>query len=145
MGQGIGIVSSLNAGLQVKFNDASTSILEKSQNSIVKYLKKSVEKNKLTEEQFYQVNSRISYSQYAEDLKDCDFVIEAVTENFEVKSQVFQKLEKIVSEEAILASNTSSISLTKLAGVLKKPERFIGMHFFNPVPVMKVVEIIRAI
>lgn len=80
-----------------------------------------------------------------EDMKDCDFIIEAVNEDFEVKKQVFQKMEKIVSDDTILASNTSSISLTKIAGVLEKPERFIGMHFFNPVPVMKVVEIIRAI
>lgn len=85
---------------------------------------------------------RISYSHHFEDLSDCDFVIEAVTENFDVKKNVFQNLEKIVAENTILASNTSSISLTKLAGALKKPHRFVGMHFFNPVPVMKVIEII---
>ena len=87
----------------------------------------------------------MSYSEYIEDLKNCDFVIEAVTENFDVKQKVFQSLESTVSEDCILASNTSSISLTKIAGVLQKPERFIGMHFFNPVPIMKVVEIIKAI
>lgn len=104
-----------------------------------------MEKNKLTDEEYHKIVSRISYSEYMEDLRDCDFVIEAVTENFSVKKDVFQKLEKIVSSEAILASNTSSISLTKIAGSLENPERFIGMHFFNPVPIMKVVEIIKSI
>ena len=80
-----------------------------------------------------------------EDLKDCEFIIEAVNEDFSLKKEIFTKLESIVNEETILASNTSSISLTKISGVLKNSQRCIGMHFFNPVPVMKVVEIVRAL
>ncbi len=79
------------------------------------------------------------------DLKDCDFVIEAVSENFQLKKEIFTQLEPLVSQDTILASNTSSISLTKIAGVLKNSSRCIGMHFFNPVPVMKVVEIVKAL
>ena len=85
---------------------------------------------------------RTSYSPYMQDLKDCDFVIEAVSENFQLKKDIFTHLESIVSQDTILASNTSSISLTKIAGVLKNSSRCIGMHFFNPAPVQKFVEVI---
>lgn len=145
MGSGIGIVTSRDAKLKVKFYDINNPILEKGQNNIRQFLEKSLKKKKITEEEYYQIQSRISYSSYMEDLQDCDFIIEAVSENLEIKENIFKSIEKIVSEDAIISSNTSSISLTKLANFLQKPERFVGMHFFNPVPIMKIIEIIKAI
>lgn len=145
MGSGIGLVGARDAKLKVKFYDINNNILEKGQNNVRKFLEKSVAKKKLSEEEYYNIQSRISYSSYLEDLQDCDFIVEAVSENLKIKEDIFKSVEKIVSEETIISSNTSSISLTKLASFLQKPERFIGMHFFNPVPIMKVVEIIKAI
>lgn len=146
MGTGIGIVAAAQAGIDVKFLDTSSTGLETCVIKLDSYFKKQVEKGQLTAQQKMDIMKRFSFTLYKEDLHNADFVIEAVNENFELKKRIFQDLEQVVqSPDAIFASNTSSISITKMAGVLKKPQRFIGMHFFNPVPVLKLVEIIPAI
>ena len=99
----------------------------------------------MTEEGKAEILGRIRTTTELEDLKDCSLVVEAATENFEIKKQIFQKLDEITSEDTILSSNTSSISITKIAGVTKRADKVIGMHFFNPVPLMKLVEVIRGI
>lgn len=146
MGAGIGIVAAHRAGLEVKFLDQTEKSLESALHKIEGYFKKLVDKKKITEEEHWNTMKRFSFTVYKEDLNKSDFIIEAVNENFELKKRVFQDLERIVENPAaIFASNTSSISLTKMANVLQNPQRFIGMHFFNPVPVLDLVEIIPAI
>ena len=100
---------------------------------------------RLAGEDKQQIIARIRSTTALDDLRDCDFIIEAITESLEAKSEVFLYLDKLAPPEVILASNTSSISITKLAAVTSRPDRFIGMHFMNPVPVMKLVEVIRGI
>src|SRR6266404_4840765 len=113
--------------------------------AIDKSLQRGVDKQGTTAEEKGQIVSRITPSTDLTDLSDTDFVVEAVTESFAVKSGLFARLDRIVPANVILASNTSSISITKLAAATTRPEKFIGMHFMNPVPVMKLVEIIRGI
>jgi len=97
----------------------------------------------MTEDQKAEVLGRIKTTTSLDDLKDCSLIVEAATENFDVKKQICEKLDAIAGPDAILSSNTSSISITKIAGVTKRPDKVIGMHFFNPVPLMKLVEVIR--
>ena len=99
-------------------------------------------RQKISSQQYFQILKRIRYTVYKEDLEDCDFIIEAITEKFEEKSEVLRQIEALVKSDAIIASNTSSISINKLGGRLSRPENFMGMHFFNPVPVMKLVEMV---
>jgi 3-hydroxybutyryl-CoA dehydrogenase len=99
----------------------------------------------MTEEQKGEVLGRIKTTTALEDLKDCSLIVEAATENFDVKKQIFEKLDSVTGPGAILSSNTSSISITKIAAATKRPDKVIGMHFFNPVPLMKLVEVIRGI
>jgi len=101
-------------------------------------------KNKITEEDYYQTFSNLAFTHEPTDLQNCDYIIEAITENFEIKTKVLKQFE-LIAPKAILGSNTSSISLTKLASGLKKPSQLIGLHFFNPVPLMKITEIIPAL
>jgi 3-hydroxybutyryl-CoA dehydrogenase len=143
MGAGIGIVAAQRAGIDVKFLDSSDKALEGCIHKLDTYFKKQVEKKQMTSEETMNLMKKFSFTVYKEDLKNVDFVIEAVNENFELKKQIFQDLEKVVEREGVIfASNTSSISLTKMASVTKRPDRFIGMHFFNPVPILNLVEII---
>src|SRR4029079_9020656 len=104
-----------------------------------------VSKNKITAEDKTAALGRIHGSVSRKDLARCDFVIEAATEKFDIKSEIFRDIDQTCRPEIILASNTSSISITKLAAVTKRPDKIIGMHFFNPVPMMKLVEVIRGI
>ncbi|WP_077368931.1 3-hydroxybutyryl-CoA dehydrogenase [Anaerosalibacter sp. Marseille-P3206] len=113
--------------------------------SVDKNLGRMVKKEKITEADKEKVLSRIEITTKYEDLKDCDLVIEAIAEDMKVKRETFKKLDDICKPEAILASNTSSLSITEIASSTNRPEKVIGMHFFNPVPVMKLVEVIKGI
>ena len=144
MGNGIAQVAA-RAGLSVVMHDVKDEFLSRGMSAIDKSLQRDVDKQRTTAEEKAQIVSRIKPSTELSDLSDADFVVEAVTENLAVKSDLFARLDRIVRDEVILASNTSSISITKLAAATTRPDRFIGMHFMNPVPVMKLVEIIRGI
>ncbi|MFM8771706.1 MAG: 3-hydroxyacyl-CoA dehydrogenase family protein, partial [Candidatus Kapaibacterium sp.] len=142
MGRGIAI-SSLTAGHVVVMVDLSESALEAAQTSVREQLQKAVEKGKMTEEQFAAASTSISISTDLGVLHSAEIVIEAIAEKIEIKHMLFSSLEKIVTPEAILATNTSSISIAALARVLENPSRFVGLHFFNPAHIMKLVEIIK--
>ncbi|HEY8363386.1 MAG TPA: 3-hydroxybutyryl-CoA dehydrogenase [Tissierellaceae bacterium] len=113
--------------------------------SIEKALSKLVEKEKITRDDMEKTLNNISITTSFEDLKDCDLIIEAIAEDMDLKKEFFGKLDKICKEDAILATNTSSLSITEIASATNRPDKVIGMHFFNPVPVMKLVEIIKGI
>ncbi|HXG67440.1 MAG TPA: 3-hydroxybutyryl-CoA dehydrogenase [Blastocatellia bacterium] len=142
MGNGIAQVAA-RAGLAVVMRDVTEAFLQRGLATIDKSLQRDVERERLTADAKQEIIARIRPATELEALGDVDFVVEAVTEDVTVKSELFRHLDKITRPEVILASNTSSISITKLAAVTARPERFIGMHFMNPVPVMKLVEIIR--
>lgn len=144
MGSGIAQVAA-TADCKVVLFDLNESALEKSKQTLQKVLARLVEKGRIDETKKEKITSLISYSIDSNDFSDANLVIEAIVENPDVKKSVFQNLETIVSDDCIIASNTSSLSITSLAACLKKPERFIGVHFFNPAPLMKLVEIIPAI
>ncbi len=140
MGSGIAQVAA-QVQKKVYLYDSNSEALTKAHALILKSLEKLASKN-LIQERPELIFSRISIVNKIEDLKDADCVIEAVTENFEVKKSLFQSLDKVVGSQAIFASNTSSISITKLAATTQRADKFIGMHFMNPVPLMKLVEVI---
>ncbi len=142
MGNGIAHVFA-QFGFEVVMRDVKEDFVERGIKTIDKNLQRGVNKGKMTEEEKKEVLSRIKPTTNLEDLKDCDFVVEAITENFDIKKQLIQDLDSMLKEDVIIASNTSSISITKLAALTKRPDKVIGMHFMNPVPVMKLVEIIR--
>lgn len=130
-------------GHDVLITDISESALLNSKKSITKSLSKLVEKEKITEDIKINILSKIETTLNLEDAKDADLVIEAISEKISLKKELFSKLDSICSEKTIFATNTSSLSITEIATATKYPERFIGMHFFNPAPVMKLVEIIK--
>jgi 3-hydroxybutyryl-CoA dehydrogenase len=142
MGNGIAQVCALS-GHDVVMRDIEDRFLENGMSAIKKSLSKGVEKGKLAQEQADAALSKIQTTLNVGDLKDVDLVIEAVIENADLKKSVFQELDGLVGDEVIFASNTSSISITELGAATKRPDKFIGMHFMNPVPVMKLVEVIR--
>jgi len=144
MGNGIAQTAAAS-GFDVIICDIQRDFVDRGFQNIVKSLDRFVKKETMTEEQKTEILGRIKTTTNIEDLEDCTLIVEAATENFEIKKQIFQKLDEITSEETILASNTSSISITKIAAVTSRPERVIGMHFMNPVPLMKLVEVIRGI
>jgi 3-hydroxybutyryl-CoA dehydrogenase len=144
MGAGIAQVAA-QAGYQVILNDVNQEAVERGLGTVKKNLEKSVKKEKITAEQKDLILGRITLSTSLEDGKEADFVIEAVYENPELKKEIFGKLDGICGPEVIFASNTSSIPISTLAAAVSRPDRFIGMHFFSPVPVMKLVEVIRGI
>jgi 3-hydroxybutyryl-CoA dehydrogenase len=144
MGNGIAHVFA-RSGYEVILCDVQQSLLERALGTITKNLDREVAKNKITVADKDSAMARIQPVTERSRLADCDFVIEAATEKFETKTEIFRDLDRQVRPEIILASNTSSISITKLAAVTKRPEKVIGMHFFNPVPVMKLVEVIRGL
>ena len=142
MGSGIAQVAA-QTGLAVHLADVEQEMVERGLETIEKNLSRSVEKERISQDEMDEAMGRIeSGTEYA---SDADLAIEAVTETIEVKAEVFQALDEQLKDEAILASNTSSISITELAAHTSRPEKFIGMHFFNPVPVMDLVEIIRGL
>jgi 3-hydroxybutyryl-CoA dehydrogenase len=141
MGHGIAHVM-LRAGHQVILLDASQAFVDAGAKRIIKGLARDVEKERLTEERRGQAVKRLKATTVPADLAEADFIIEAVTEKFEVKASVFRSLEPHCPPETIFASNTSSISITRLAAATQRPSKFVGLHFFNPVPVMKLVEVV---
>lgn len=144
MGNGIAHVAAL-AGFDVTLVDVSRELLERAVNTISANLQRGVDKGKLSGKQKDQALGRIRCSIELSDLVATDLVIEAIVEDFGAKSQLFGQLDALTSPETILASNTSSISITRIAAQTKRPDKVIGMHFFNPVPVMTLVEVIRGI
>ncbi len=144
MGNGIAQTAA-GAGFRVVMCDVSADLTERGLGNISKSLDRFVKKETMTEAQKAEVLARITTTTELDDVKDCSLVVEAASENFEIKRQIFEKLDQICGPEAILSSNTSSISITKIAATTKRPDKVIGMHFFNPVPLMKLVEVIRGI
>jgi len=144
MGSGIVQVSA-QAGLKTIVREADQAFLDKGLGRIKKFLDDGVTKGKVTAEDRDKTLANIKGTTKLEDLAGCDLVIEAVTENIAVKKEVFSTLDAVCAPDAVLATNTSSLSVTEIAAFAKKPERVLGLHFFNPVPLMKLVEIIRAL
>jgi 3-hydroxybutyryl-CoA dehydrogenase len=142
MGNGIAQVAA-RSGYTVKLQDISEQFLDRGLKAIDKSLQRDVDKQRLTEEEKRAIQSRIQTTTDLSLFNDVNFVVEAVSETLDIKIDVFRKLDQITPASTILASNTSSISITKLAASTQRPDKVIGMHFMNPVPVMKLVEVIR--
>ena len=142
MGNGIAQVVS-QAGYQVIMRDIEERFVQSGLNAIEKYLAKSVEKGKMTEDQKKGILSRIKGTTKMDDLKDADFIIEAIFEDLELKKNVFKQLGELTRSHVILTTNTSSMSVTEIAMATKRPEKVAGMHFFNPAQLMRLVEVIR--
>jgi 3-hydroxybutyryl-CoA dehydrogenase len=141
MGHGIAQIL-IRSGYTVFLHDLSQQLLDAGAGRIAKGLNRDVEKNRLIAEEREKALSRLKTTMQVSDLGSADFIVEAVTENFEVKAGTFHALEPHCGPGVIFASNTSSISITRLAAATQRPDRFIGLHFFNPVPVMKLVEVV---
>jgi len=142
MGHGITLVAA-QAGYNVIMRDINEELIKVGIKKIDKFLTKSIEKGRMTEDEKKKIMGRIKTTTELKDLKDVDLVIEAIFENVKVKKELFRDLDKTCKLETYFASNTSTIPITDLASVTGRPERFIGMHFMNPVPLMKLVEVIR--
>ena len=144
MGSGIAEVV-ITSGFNVLVRDINQDAIDRGRTRIASDLEKKVQKGKMASEEKEVILRRLSTTTHLEDFKNCDFVIEAAIENISLKGEIFKTLDTITKKEVILASNTSSISITRIASYTKRPDRVIGMHFFNPAPVMKLIEIIRGL
>lgn len=144
MGSGIAQVCA-QAGYSVFLNDLKPEFVERGLSGIKKNLNRQVDKGRMTAEQLDEIVGRITSSSDLQEAKGVDLVIEAAVENMDIKTKIFAQLDEIAPAHAILASNTSSLPITEIAAATKRPEKVIGMHFMNPVPVMKLVEIIRGL
>jgi 3-hydroxybutyryl-CoA dehydrogenase len=144
MGNGIAQVAA-RAGYAVVMRDLKDEFLERGMSAIDNSLQRDVDKERLSKEEKHSILERIRTATELDALSNASFVIEAVTEDLNIKTNVFKVLDQITAPETILASNTSSISITKLGAATRRPDKVIGMHFMNPVPVMKLVEVIRGI
>lgn len=144
MGSGIAQVAA-TAGCEVKIFDTNQEALSRSKSSLEKILARLVEKEKIDEVEKKRIQNNITYANTLGELSHSDLIIEAIIENLEIKKKLFLDLENYVSPETILASNTSSLSITSIAAACQKPERVIGIHFFNPAPLMQLVEVVPAI
>jgi 3-hydroxybutyryl-CoA dehydrogenase len=144
MGNGIAQVAS-HSGLQVVMSDIADSFVQKGLATISKNLDRMVEKGKIPSQKKNEIMGRIKGTVRTQDLAEVDFVVEAATENEPLKLNIFKELDQICRKEVILSSNTSSLSITKIASATQRPSQVIGMHFMNPVPVMQLVEIIRGL
>jgi 3-hydroxybutyryl-CoA dehydrogenase len=142
MGQGIAQVAA-QAGHEVVFQNRRQESVDRGMKAITKQLERLVAKQKLTETEKTETLDRIRGVVPLEEIKGCERVIECAPEDHDLKRELLQKIDAIVSDEAIIATNTSSLSITKLASYLKRPAHFVGLHFFNPVPMMKLVEVVR--
>ncbi len=144
MGSGIAQVTAA-AGHAVVVSDADQKFLDSGLARINKLLDRAIEKGKATAEDKEALLGRITTTTDVKDFADCDLVVEAINEDFHIKREIFEKLDSICKPETVFASNTSSLSITDLAAITKRPERFVGLHFFNPVQMMKLVEVVRTI
>jgi len=144
MGAGIAQVFAVS-GTPVRLFDVSSEAVEKGVAGIAKFLSRSVAKERMTQADADAAVARIEATTDLKAFADCDLVVEAIVESLDIKKKVFDSLKGVLGDDAILASNTSSISITELAAATDRPDRFIGMHFMNPVPLMKLVEIIRGL
>jgi len=144
MGHGISLVAA-KAGFDVVLRDIKDEFVKNGLKKIEKFLDKSIEKGKLTIDEKKTILSKIKGTTKLEDLKDVDLVVEAIFEDVKVKKDLFRELDKICKKDTIFTSNTSTIPITDLASATTRPEQFIGMHFMNPVPLMKLVEVIRGL
>ncbi|MCB0456101.1 MAG: 3-hydroxyacyl-CoA dehydrogenase NAD-binding domain-containing protein [Flavobacteriaceae bacterium] len=144
MGSGIAQVAA-TGDCKVKLFDTNESALEKAKNALANILNRLIEKGKIDTAEKSRIEGNISYVNSLKELADSQLVIEAIIENLEIKQKVFQELESYVSEDCIIATNTSSLSVASIASSLQKPERCIGIHFFNPAPLMQLVEVVPAI
>jgi len=145
MGNGIAQVAAQIGGLNVIMNDIADEFVERGFNTISKNLDRLVKKEKMTEAEKAEILGRITKSTNLEDMKDADFVVEAAVEREDLKLGIFRQLDAACKPGVVLASNTSSIPITRIAAATKRPEMVIGMHFMNPVPVMKLVEVIKGL
>ena len=144
MGSGIAQVAA-TAGCKVKLYDTNENALDKAKAALEKILSRLIEKERIDDNEKSRIQNNISYTNSLKDLANSNVTIEAIIENLEIKKTVFSELENFVSDDCIIASNTSSLSIASIAASLQKPERCIGIHFFNPAPLMKLVEVIPAI
>lgn len=144
MGSGIAQVAA-TAGCAVKLFDLNSAALDKAKSALEKILTRLIEKGRIDTDEKNRIQGNIQYVNTLKDLTDSDLTIEAIVENLDIKKKVFQELEGYVSDQCIIASNTSSLSIASIAASLEKPERCIGIHFFNPAPLMKLVEVIPAV
>jgi 3-hydroxybutyryl-CoA dehydrogenase len=144
MGSGIAEVA-VASGFHVLMRDISQEALGKGRMRIDSDLERRVEKGKLPAEEKKAILERLSTTTSLDDFKECDFVVEAAIENVPLKWEIFRKLDEVTRPEVILASNTSSISITRIASATKRPDRVVGLHFFNPAPLMKLIEIVRGL
>lgn len=144
MGSGIAQVAA-GTGFEVRLVDVSSAQLEKARHTISSSCDKLIKKELMSEADRSALLGRISMSEQMQDFKECDFIVEAVAENVDLKIKIFAELDRICPKHAILTSNTSSISITKIAACTQRPDQVAGMHFMNPVPVMKLVEGIRGL
>lgn len=144
MGSGIAQVIA-KSGYEVILRDIKEEFVEKGLNGIKKNLNRSVKKERITEKEMDETLQRIETTTDVKTLSDVDMVIEAVNEDMELKKKIFKELDEVINDEAVLASNTSALSVTEIATVTERPDKVVGVHFFNPVPVMKLVELIRSI
>jgi 3-hydroxybutyryl-CoA dehydrogenase len=145
MGNGIAQVAAYPGGLNVIMNDIADQFVDRGMDTISKNLDRLVAKDKMTADQKKEILGRIKKSTSLEDMKNADFVVEAAVEREDLKLNIFKKLDEICAPDVVLATNTSSIPITRIAGATKRPDKVIGMHFMNPVPVMRLVEIIRGL
>jgi len=144
MGSGIAQVSA-QAGFETVVREISSELLTKGMGSVQKFLKGGVEKGKLAQADMDKTLANLKATTRLEDLSECDLVIEAVTEDIAIKKELFGMLDRTCRPDAIFATNTSSLSVTEMSTFVKSPERMIGLHFFNPVPLMKLVEVVRTV
>ena len=144
MGSGIAQVCAMS-GYEVLLHDLKDEFVEKGLGTITKNLSRQVEKGKMESEEKDAIFSRLTSSTNLKNAATVDLVIEAAVENMEIKTKIFAQLDEITPQHVILATNTSSLPITEIAAATKRPEKVIGMHFMNPVPVMKLVEIIRGL
>ncbi len=144
MGNGIAQVSAA-AGFPTVVREVNDELLQRGMGSVRKFLQGGVEKGKLAQADMDQTLANLTGTTQVSDLADCDLVIEAITENVEAKRKLYEALDGVCGPEVVFASNTSSLSITELATFTKRPDRFIGLHFFNPVPLMKLVEVVSTL
>ncbi|OPY70571.1 MAG: putative 3-hydroxybutyryl-CoA dehydrogenase [Syntrophorhabdaceae bacterium PtaU1.Bin034] len=142
MGHGIAQVAA-QAGYDIVMRDIEDRFVERAMKNIDRFLSKSVEKGKITEEQKNAVLGKIKGTTKVEDLKDTDFIVEVVPEDMDLKKRVFRELDELARKEVIIATNTSSMSITEIASITSRPDKVAGLHFFNPVPLMRLVEVIK--